>query len=78
MKPITLTEKRFFEWHEDDISVTLRNKSGSYGGGSEVLVVCDRSGPVQPMLDREQNDVADGSENRLTSSAMRNNERGST
>lgn len=34
----TLTEKRFFEWHEDDKSVTLRNKSGSYGGGSEVLV----------------------------------------
>ena len=29
----TLTEKRFFEWHEDDVSVTLRNKSGSYGGG---------------------------------------------
>ena len=29
----TLTEKRFFEWHEDEISVTLRNKSGSYGGG---------------------------------------------
>ena len=28
----TLTEKRFFEWHEDDISVTLRNKGGSYGG----------------------------------------------
>ena len=28
----TLTEKRFFEWHEDDVSVTLRNKSGSYGG----------------------------------------------
>lgn len=36
----TLTEKRFFEWHEDDVSVTLRNKSGSYGGGSEVLVIC--------------------------------------
>lgn len=36
---ITYAEKRFFEWHEDDISVTLRNKSGSYGGGSEVLVV---------------------------------------
>lgn len=32
MKQITLTEKRFFEWHEDDVSVTLRNKSGSYGG----------------------------------------------
>ena len=28
----TVTEKRFFEWHEDEISVTLRNKSGSYGG----------------------------------------------
>lgn len=40
MKPKTLTEKRFFEWHEDDISVTIRNKSGSYGGGSEVLVIC--------------------------------------
>lgn len=36
---ITYAEKRFFEWHEDEISVTLRNKSGSYGGGSEVLVV---------------------------------------
>ena len=35
----TLTEKRFFDWREDDISVTLRNRSGSYGGGSEVLVI---------------------------------------
>ena len=35
----TYTEKRFFEWHEDEVSVTLRNKSGSYGGGSEVLIV---------------------------------------
>lgn len=41
MKPIaTLTEKRFFHWVEDDKSVTLRNKGGSYGGGSEVLVIC--------------------------------------
>ena len=32
MKQITLTEKRFFQWHEDDVSVTLRNRSGSYGG----------------------------------------------
>ena len=39
MKKITVTEKRFFEWHEDDLSVTLRNKGGSYGGGSEVLVI---------------------------------------
>lgn len=35
----TYTEKRFFEWHEDDVSVTLREKSGSYGGGSEVFVI---------------------------------------
>ena len=42
----TLTEKRFFEWHEDDKSVTLRNKGGSYGGGSEVLIIC--STKIQP------------------------------
>ena len=35
----TLTEKRFFEWHEDSVAVTLRNKGGSYGGGSEVFVI---------------------------------------
>ncbi len=28
MKQKTLTEKRFFEWHEDDVAVTLRNKGG--------------------------------------------------
>ena len=32
MKQTTLTEKRFFEWYEDDVSVTLGNKGGSYGG----------------------------------------------
>lgn len=36
---IGFAEKRFFDWEEDDASVTLRNRSGSYGGGSEVLVV---------------------------------------
>ena len=36
---ITMTEKRFFEWHEDDVSVTLRNRGGSYGCGSEVFVM---------------------------------------
>lgn len=36
---ITVTEKRFGEYHKDDIAVTLRNRSGTYGGGSEVLVV---------------------------------------
>ena len=35
MNQTTLTEKRFFEWHEDDISVTIRNKGGSYGGGQK-------------------------------------------
>ena len=29
----TVTEKRFGEFHEDDISVTLRASSASYGGG---------------------------------------------
>ena len=27
-KKITLTEKRFFEWHKDDVAVTLRYKGG--------------------------------------------------
>lgn len=36
MQPITLTEKRFFEWHEDDKSVTIRNCGGSYGGERSV------------------------------------------
>lgn len=40
MKQKTLTEKRFFEWHEDDIAITLRNQGGSYGNGSEALVIC--------------------------------------
>ena len=40
MEQKTLTEKRFFHWVEDDTSVTLRSRSGSYGGGSEVLVIC--------------------------------------
>lgn len=31
----TLTEKRFCKWYEDEISVTLRNKSGSYGGAAK-------------------------------------------
>lgn len=48
MEPKTLTEKRFFEWHEDDISVTIRNKSGSYGGvGSpRYLLYTDRVGAL--------------------------------
>ena len=44
----TLTEKRFFHWVEDEISVTLRNRSGSYGGGSEVLVICSMPKQWEP------------------------------
>ena len=35
----TYAEKRFFKWQEDDVAVSIRAKSGSYGGGSEVFVV---------------------------------------
>lgn len=58
MKPITLTEKRFFEWHEDDVSVTLRNKSGSYVGGSEVLVIAENQ-PVAFGLDTYNQSVSE-------------------
>ena len=51
MKQIVLTEKRFFEWHEDDKSVTLRNKSGSYGGG--VRSVCDYTDIVGSICARD-------------------------
>ena len=57
MKMKTLTEKRFFEWHEDKISVTLRNKGGSYGGGSEVIIICDSSRLLQPEPDRGCDDA---------------------
>ena len=45
MKQKTLTEKRFFEWHEDDVSVTLRNMPntsgihGSWWGGYIPMIV---------------------------------------
>ena len=37
----TFSEVRFFKWQENDKSVSLRARSGSYGGGSEVLVVSE-------------------------------------
>lgn len=43
----TVTEKRFGEYHEDDVSVTIRAKSGTYGGGSEVLVICSTPKPLE-------------------------------
>lgn len=62
---MTLTEKRFFEWEEDEIAVTLRASGASYGGGSEVLVIseccrdaeCDGlQGATIPVCEREQAD----------------------
>lgn len=37
---MTVTEKRFGEYHKDEKSVSLRNHSGTCGGGSEVLIIC--------------------------------------
>lgn len=36
------SEKRFREYYEDDLSITLRNKGGSYGGGQRgaYRVIC--------------------------------------
>lgn len=50
MNKITYTEKRFFEWHEDDVSVSIRACSGSYGGGSEVFIVVNESTPSVGMI----------------------------
>lgn len=69
MNQTTLTEKRFFEWHEDEVSVTLRNKGGSYGGGSEVLIICSR--PIQPDSDGECDDVDMRITERFRASAVR-------
>ena len=55
MKQTTLTEKRFFEWHEDEVSVTLRNRGGSYGGGSEVLVICSTRTPSEASVPQTTN-----------------------
>lgn len=57
MEKITLTEKRFFEWHEDDKSVTLRNKSGSYGGGSEVLIIDYLGVESKPRTDNNERNM---------------------
>lgn len=31
----TFTEKRYYEWHKDDVSITLREKSATYGGAAK-------------------------------------------
>ena len=35
----TFTEKRFYEWHEDEICVSLRANGATCGGGGETLIV---------------------------------------
>ncbi len=54
----TYTEKRFFEWHEDDVSVTLRAKSGSYGGAEVFIIdsIKTRSAPSAGMIGEDQTD----------------------
>ena len=48
MKMKTVNEIRFGEYREDDVSVTLRNKSGSYGGerGTRYLLYTERIGAL--------------------------------
>lgn len=46
----TYAEVRFFKWEEADTSVSLRAASGSYGGGSEVLVVTSVEASAQMII----------------------------
>ena len=46
MGSVTYSEKRFFEWHEDNKSVSIRACSGSYGGGAKSLSVPEQSRSV--------------------------------
>lgn len=38
----TYTEKRFFKWVEDEVAVSLRACSGSYGGGQRSIYCVER------------------------------------
>ena len=48
MKHSTYAEVRFFKWQRAETSVSLRAKSASYGGGSEVLVIQEVTGTLSP------------------------------
>jgi len=54
----TYAEKRFFKWELDDVSVSLRAKSGSYGGGSEVLVVQMVLASIAPNAERTDGTIS--------------------
>lgn len=43
---VCYSEKRFFEWHEDEKSVSLRAASGSYGGAARCLPYQDKVGAL--------------------------------
>ena len=55
----TFTEKRFFQWYEDDICVSLRAKSASYGGGSEALIITDEGRNGTDWMDSRPSDSED-------------------
>ena len=64
---ITVTEKRFGEYHKDDKAVSLRNRSGTCGGGSEVMVIYT----TPPQLEHCKREI--GEESAIsTSLAIRN------
>lgn len=45
---VCYSEKRFFEWHEDDKSVNIRASGASYGGGAKCLSVPEDSRSIVP------------------------------
>lgn len=50
----TVTEKRFYEFHEDDKAVTLRGCGATLGGGGEVLIITTiPSERFAPMITKE-------------------------
>lgn len=63
---VTYSEKRFFEWHEDEKSVSIRACSGSYGGGAKSLSVSRPSRII--MFNRLQMGSATASLSRKTNS----------
>lgn len=63
---VTYSEKRFFEWHEDDKSVNIRASGASYGGGAKCLSVPEDSRSI--MRNRPQVDSATTSDARKVDS----------
>jgi len=49
MRTITMREVSFFEWQKDDLSACIMARGGSYGGGSEVLIITDQPAGLSAM-----------------------------